>query len=214
LKDQLVPVVISGGPTEPYVGDIAKHKKNAELGTKQVSFSSNILLEQIDAASLEQDEEITLMDWGNAIVKSIIREDGGSVVRVEMQLHLEGDFKKTSKKLTWLSPDPQTLIPVILCDYDYLITKKKLEEDDPFENFITPVSEFTTPAVGDANLVNLKKGDIIQLERKGFYICDQAYNTPTGSPLKLIFIPDGRVKTTSSKAAATNTASSAAPSNS
>jgi glutamyl-tRNA synthetase len=112
-------------------------------------------------------------------------------------MHLEGDFKKTKKKLTWLSPDPAPLINVVLHDYDYLITKKKLEEEDSLEGVLTPVTEFVTQAIGDANLARIKKGDIIQLERKGFYICDRAE-----APLKLIAIPDGKAKSIASKNAA------------
>lgn len=202
VKEGLVRVQLEGGPASPCTQSMARHKKNPDLGTKETAYSSTIFLEQVDAASLQMDEEITLMDWGNAIVTGIQREDGGAVVSLAMRLHLEGDFKKTSKKLTWLSPDPAPLLPVTLLDYDYLITKKKLEEDDPFEDFITPVSEFITPAIGDANLASIKKGDIIQLERKGFFICDQAWTSD--APMKLISIPDGRAKSTSSKAGNAN----------
>jgi len=43
------------------------------------------------------------MDWGNAIARTIVRDDAGRVTEIRGELHLEGDFKKTKKKLTWLS---------------------------------------------------------------------------------------------------------------
>ena len=46
-------------------------------------------------------------------------------------------------------------------DYDYLITKKKLEEGDELDDFITKTTEFTTPAFGDQNIKGLKKGMLI-----------------------------------------------------
>ena len=36
-------------------------------------------------------------------------------------------------------------------------------------------------------------GDVIQLERKGFFRCDQAYGGSPDKPAVLFFIPDGRV---------------------
>lgn len=195
-KADLCPVQLIGGPTDPYTAEMVKHKKNAELGYKTTAFSSHIFIEQEDAKTLEVGEEITLMDWGNAIIESMEKE-GDIVVTVVAKLHLEGDFKLTKKKLTWLSPAPNTLVHVDLLDYDYLITKKKLDENDAFEQFITPVSKFIVPALGDANLASLKKGDIVQLERKGFFICDQEMTVE--QPLQLISIPDGRAKSTLSK---------------
>lgn len=53
--------------------------------------------------------------------------------------------------------------------------------------------------LGDQDLIQLKKGDIIQLQRKGFYVCDQPYEkhsvyTSTEMPCVLIHIPDGHTK--------------------
>lgn len=105
------------------------HAKNKDVGTKTVVYSENIILDQADAASFEQDEEITLMNWGNAIVRKISHSINPlklkTVASIELELHLQGDVKKTKKKVTWLSTD-QDMIPVELVDFDYLITKDKL----------------------------------------------------------------------------------------
>lgn len=52
-------------------------------------------------------------------------------------------------------------------------------------------------AWGDVNLRMLKKGDIIQFERRGYYICDTVSSSssnvsPEDSYMTLIEIPDGR----------------------
>ena len=125
---------------------LPKHKKNLEVGNKDTVFGSTVYFEFADAQDLEANEEVTLMDWGNVIVQSVNRSAAG-IDSIDIKLHLEGDFKKTKKKLTWLadttglSADRQ-LVDLTLLDYDYLITKKKLEEEDSMEDFITPVTEF------------------------------------------------------------------------
>jgi glutamyl-tRNA synthetase len=159
------------------------------------------------------------MDWGNVFIEKVTwNESKTAVTAILVKLNLDGDFKKTSKKLTWLaSPANSNLastastVPLLLLDYDYLITKKKLEDEDNVENFVTPVSEFKVEAVGDANLKFCAKGDIIQLERKGYYIVDVAYDASKPSePIHLISIPDGRVASTVSKNAGTETSKPAA----
>jgi len=196
-KENLCKVILTDGPKEAYTSKVPRHKKNTELGEKETSYSDHLFIEHEDAATLEVSEEITLMDWGNVIIEDVQRESNNLVVQVIAKLHLEGDFKKTKKKLTWLSPDPAELISVDIHDYDYLITKKKLEEEDNLEDCLTPVTEFVTHAIGDANLASLQKGDIIQLERKGFFICDRPHSAE--SRLQLITIPDGKAKSIGSK---------------
>ena len=38
----------------------------------------------------------------------------------------------------------------------------------------------------------LKKGDLLQLQRKGYYICDVPYGGSADKPAVLFSIPDGR----------------------
>ena len=149
------------------------------------------------------------MDWGNAIVHKFERDADGVIQGIEMQLHLEGDFKKTEKKITWLaaSADAPGLMPATLIDFDFLITKKKIEENEDWENFITPQTEFRTDALVDPNLATLEPGTIVQFERKGFYILDSVRKRDDGSiaGAELFLIPDGKAATVTSKAGAKTT---------
>ncbi|PSS31072.1 hypothetical protein PHLCEN_2v2404 [Hermanssonia centrifuga] len=201
-KQNMVPVTITGGPVQPEVKILPKHKKNPDIGEKKTVFSSNILVEQEDAISFDDQEEVTLMDWGNAIVRSKTTDSSGKITAISMDLNLEGDFRKTKKKITWLASPIEALVETTLLDYDYLITKKKLEEDDDVKDFVTPVSEFREEAFADANVRDVKKGDIIQFERKGYYIFD---GVASSGKYEFICIPDGRAASIASKAAAPGT---------
>ncbi|KAF9300120.1 hypothetical protein BGZ74_008278 [Mortierella antarctica] len=192
-----VKVTVSGADTYN-LKEVPRHKKNEALGNKQTAYGPNIWMDQADCKELEINEEVTLMDWGNAFIRSVEKNAEGIVTGVQAELHLEGDFKKTKKKLTWLADGPE-LVKVELMDYDYLITKKKIEEDDDLKDLLTPVTEFKTEGVADGNVAELNKGDIIQLERKGYYVVDAV--AAGDKPTRLILIPDGKVASMASKAA-------------
>jgi glutamyl-tRNA synthetase len=194
---------IDGMPKpEPYSEDKLKHAKYP-LGEKKVWYSENIILEQEDARTFDKGEEITLMNWGNAVVKEITYEstdkadvaDGvkslGNVASIELDLHLEGDFKLTKKKVTWLSTD-QDLVPVELHDFDHLLKKDKLteQEEDKWEDFLTPVTDIKSEAVADCNVWDIKKDEVLQFDRKGYYRCDKA--ATKDSPGVFFKIPSGK----------------------
>jgi len=182
------PLHLQDGPKTPTFKTALRHKKNPGLGDKIITYSSTIFLENKDAATVKVNEEITLMDWGNVIIDSIEKNESNDAVKMVGHLHLEGSVKDTEKKLTWLA-DIEDLVQVTLVDFDYLITKKKLEKDDKPENFCNPNSQFFTEAVGDPNLRTLCRGDKIQLERRGYFIVDQPYLS--SHPMVLFQIPDG-----------------------
>jgi len=147
------------------------------------------------------------MDWGNAIVRSKEADSSGTITALVMELHLEGDFKTTTKKITWLAQPTSAhpLVDATLIDHDYLITKKKLEEEDDLKDFVTPVTEFREDALADANVRELKRGDIVQFERRGYYAFDGVVGGGAGErpqTWEFIRIPDGRAAGLASKAGA------------
>jgi glutamyl-tRNA synthetase len=166
-----------------------RHKKNPALGEKDVYYSNVVYLEPADAAAIKVNEEVTLMDWGNAIITEKVHGEDGSVKELKGKLHLEGDFKTTEKKLTWLA-EGAPLVPVKLEEYHYLIKKEKLEEGDNLDDFINSPLVTVTEAIGDPNLASLPVGTKLQLERRGYYIVDKAASSPEG--LVLINTPDGK----------------------
>jgi len=105
--------------------------------------------------------------------------------------------KKTKKKITWLAaPSPEHTLPTVsLVDFDYLITKKKLEENDAFADFVTPVTEFKETVLADPNVLDLAKGTIMQFERKGYYI----YDGEKDGVREFFKIPDGKAASIASK---------------
>ena len=61
-------------------------------------------IDQADALEIKEGEEVTLMDWGNTIIRKIHKDlVSGIVTGIEADLHLAGDFKTTKWKLTWLA---------------------------------------------------------------------------------------------------------------
>ncbi|KAK8209139.1 glutamate--tRNA ligase [Zalaria obscura] len=199
-KQDVVHCTVVGAREAPYHEEKDLHAKNASVGKKKVYYSKRIILDQADAASFAQDEEITLMNWGNAIVRNVGRSlnplplitgDERKVTSLELELHLQGDVKKTSKKVTWLSED-QELTPVQLYDFDYLLTKDKLDEDDEFEKFLNPKTSEMTEALADVNVAGLKEDDIIQFDRRGYFRCDRAFKN--GEPAVFFQIPTGKAK--------------------
>ncbi|TVY35748.1 putative glutamate--tRNA ligase, cytoplasmic [Lachnellula subtilissima] len=184
-----VKATVLNGPEKPYTEDKPKHNKNPAVGTKKVAYSKNLLFDQEDAKLFKQDEEITLMNWGNAYVRKIVGSN--PVTALELELHLEGDVKKTEKKVTWLSED-QDLVKAEVYEFDYLMTKDKLEEGDNWEDFVNPNSSSKIEALVDANATDLKADDIIQLERKGYFRVDKAAEGEKG--LVLFGIPTGKTK--------------------
>ncbi|KAK6915754.1 Glutamyl/glutaminyl-tRNA synthetase, class Ib, catalytic domain [Dillenia turbinata] len=190
IEERRVLLTLTDGPDEPFVRIILKHKKCPPAGEKCTTFTKRIWLDQADAQSISLDEEVTLMDWGNVIVKEIEKDQDGNVVKLTGTLHLEGSVKTTKLKLTWL-PDTNELVNLSLVEFDHLITKKKLDEGEDFLDVLNPCTKKEIAAIGDSNMRNLKRGDILQLERKGYFRCDVPYIRPS-RPIVLFGIPDGR----------------------
>uniref|UniRef100_A0A8B9ZMX6 Bifunctional glutamate/proline--tRNA ligase n=1 Tax=Anas zonorhyncha TaxID=75864 RepID=A0A8B9ZMX6_9AVES len=198
LKDAVVPVNVPEAQEE--MKEVAKHPKNADVGLKPVWYGSRVLIEGADAETLTEGEVVTFINWGNIIITKLNRNSSGKILSIDTKLNLENkDFKKTTK-ITWLADTPRApLIPTVCVNYEHLITKPVLGKDEDFKQYINQNSKQEELMLGDPCLRDLKKGDIIQLQRRGFFICDQPYEPVSPysckeAPCILIYIPDGHTK--------------------
>ena len=71
-----------------------------------------------------------------------------------------------------------------------------LDKEDDFKNFIGKDTKIEVEMFGDPELRKLKKGDIVQIQRRGYFIVDSPYKDPTPhsckpANIRLIAIPDG-----------------------
>lgn len=197
-KDDMVLVevddIVKDGGME--IVDMPLHQKNAEIGTKKVVKSRNVYIDQADAALLNNGDEVTMMGWGNMFMNEIIKDnDSGKVVKIIAKTNLSGDFKKTKYKLTWIASkdneDVEKFTPLTLVEYGPLITVEKLEEDQKVEDYVNKNSKEEVLAYGEHALSELKHGDVIQIQRKGFYRVDAVPAADNNNRFVLIYIPDG-----------------------
>ncbi|XP_008177290.2 bifunctional glutamate/proline--tRNA ligase isoform X8 [Chrysemys picta bellii] len=198
LKDEVVTVNVPEALDE--MKEVAKHPKNADVGLKPVWYSSKVLIDGADAETLTEGETVTFINWGNIIITKIHRNSSRKIVSIDAKLNMENkDYKKTTK-ITWLAETPHApLIPAVCVNYDHLITKPVLGKDEDFKQYVNRNSKQEELMLGDPCLKELKKGDIIQLQRRGFFICDQPYEPVSPysckeAPCVLIYIPDGHTK--------------------
>lgn len=164
----------------------AYHPKDPSLGTRSLRVSSNVLLETADVDGLEVGESIALMRW--CVVK--ITKINGS--EIEGDYLPDGDFKTAKRKLSWVA-DVANTTPVKIFEFDNLISKEKLEEEDDFKDYLNPSTMAFTDVVGDTGLKNVQENEVLQLERRGYFRVDKAYINDS-KPLVLYMIPDGKKK--------------------
>ncbi|KAG8184855.1 hypothetical protein JTE90_016200 [Oedothorax gibbosus] len=197
-----VPVIIEGATKQTL--KVAKHPKNPDLGMKDVCVGPRLLVDSFDAEAMKVGENVTFINWGNLLITAINKKATGEIESVNAKLNLENkDFKKTLK-VTWvIDSDDSSLIPCQCVYYDHLISKPILGKDDDFKKFMNKNTKIVVNMKGDSDLANLKKGDIIQIQRKGFFICDEPYDPSTqrytscSGPIVLFYIPDGTKDTSS-----------------
>ncbi|KAI6234671.1 Glutamate--tRNA ligase [Aphelenchoides fujianensis] len=169
----------------------ALHPKNEEIGNKDLYYGPRVLIERADADQIQVGDTVTFVNWGNLKINDI-RKDGDKFLAIEAELDLENTNYKKTLKTTWLADveaDPN--VPVEAHFYDHIISKAVLGKDEDFKDAVNRDSLHTTHLIGEPVLKNVKKAEIIQLQRKGFFICDVPWD---GQKIVLIAVPDGAKK--------------------
>nr|XP_050854497.1 bifunctional glutamate/proline--tRNA ligase [Vespula vulgaris] len=202
--DKTVPVNVLDSKEEWVT--VRNHPKDPSLGTKCVRVGSKILIEKDDAEALVEGQNATFVNWGNLKIEAIHKKNG-VIESIDARLNLSDENYKNTLKITWL-PAPQNfkdLIPCYTVYFDHIISKPVLGKDDDFKDFVAKDTRVEIRMLGEAELHRVKKGEIIQLQRKGFFRCDVPYADISPfcckeQPLILFHIPDGHTASKSTKA--------------
>lgn len=189
-KARNVRLTVSGAPA---IGDFgyvetSYHPKDPNLGTRALRIANEVLLETgADVEGIEAGEEIVLLRWGVVKITKVV-----DASNLEGAYVPDGDFKAAKRKLSWVA-NVSNNTPVILTEFDNLVSKDKLDEDDDFLDYINPDTLATTEVIGDTGLKTLCENEVIQLERRGYFRVDRPYLS-ADKPLLLFTIPDGKSK--------------------
>ena len=167
------------------------HQKNKELGKRIQKRYNKLVIEKEDANLLKEGQKLTLYKWGNTIVEKIEKE-GDKVTAIHVKLTPEDkNFKKTTI-CHWVPMKEGLYTKAVIREYGHLITVKKLEDNMKIEDIVNNNSKFETVVYVEKIIDEAKKGDKIQLERRGYCVID---SLAEGDKLmQLNFIPDGKTK--------------------
>lgn len=199
-KENCVVVEVPGLKEEKL--QVAVHPKNTSLGTRDLVVGPQLLVDQADAQTMKVGENVTFIGLGNLKIKDISRSADGKVAKIVADPNLDDKNYKNTLKVTWLAESPSApLVPCTCVFFDHILSKQVLGKDDDFKDFVRKETRVEVPMLGDPLLKHLKKSDIIQIQRKGFFICDQPYDQSAArhisqeGPLILYHIPDGTQST-------------------
>ncbi|KAL1481757.1 hypothetical protein MTO96_034234 [Rhipicephalus appendiculatus] len=201
VEEQDVVVVDVPGLKEDRL-QVAVHPKNPALGQREVVVAQQLLVDQVDAQAMKVGDNVTFIGLGNLKIKSVDKGADGKVSKVVAEPNLDDKNYKNTLKVTWLAKTPSApLVPCKCVFFDHILSKQVLGKDDDFKDFVRKDTRLEVPMLGDPLLAKLKKSDIVQIQRKGFFICDQPYDpeaarhTSVEGPLVLFHIPDGSQST-------------------
>ncbi|VDN04714.1 unnamed protein product [Thelazia callipaeda] len=179
--------------------EVSLHPKNIQNGTKTVWYSRKLMIEEVDACEMNVGDTVTFINWGNMKICNIMK-DGNRITEIKAKLDLDNkDYKKTFK-VTWIAnAHENSSIPIKVVEYSHIISKAIVAKDENWKDFVNYKSVKYIDMIGESAMKKINKGDIIQLQRKGYYICDSVYSAKSEysgieMPIVLISIPDGSNK--------------------
>lgn len=189
-KDVVTFTVDNLGIADITAVSVQNHPQKPEMGNRVMRRFNQIYIDQSDATTFKEGEEVTFLRWGNFFIDKIERDETGKVLSMKGRTNPGAtNFSKT-KKVTWVAAIPD-LVPCRIFEFDHLISKAIIKDDEDFKDFVNPNSKWEIPTLCDPCLRTVVEGQVIQLERKGFYRCDSSYGGPNKPPV-LFAIPDGK----------------------
>jgi len=207
-REDRVKVVIKGlKKSGEWVKKVPCHPKHSKLTDKHKELvqAEVCYLERFDVEDLKlkAGNVVALMKHVIIIIDKINDNEGGIqeiVATAKIDATPQEWRDKSTPKLTWI-PESKKLVPLTCVELDFLFKTASGDDDEEKMEF-NDQSWLESSFLGEPAMATLKKGDCLQIVRRGFYVVDRVHSN--ASPMRLIFIPDGRTQEMSSLAKATN----------
>ena len=188
------------GESETLVAD--NHPQKPEMGTRTITFSKELWIEESDFAEVPPKgfRRLTIpadgtpakpvrLRYGYVIVPASVEKDAeGRVVAVhaeylpETKSGTEGSMSvKTKATIHWL--DAKTAVPAEVRVYDRLFCEEHPDAGEGnFLEKLTPNSKVVLNAFVEPALANVAPDDKFQFERNGYFVADRVDHKP-GAPV-------------------------------
>ncbi len=170
--------------------EVEVHPKKPEMGTRTVTFSRELYIEQDDFMiepakkyrRFYPGNEVRLKGAYYATCTSYETDDEGNVTCIHVEYDPESkggespDGRKVKGTIHWVNA--ADCIPAEVRLYDRLFNVENPSDPaEPLENYLNPNSlEVLPDALIEGDLTDLKPGDTFQFMRKGYYTVDK-YST-------------------------------------
>lgn len=153
VKSTAVKVILENVDEEVQAKSVPLHPKNASVGSKALLMGKYCWIEKDDADTIQEGEKIALRNYGKVLITKKGEENGVSTILGQLDL-ADQDFKK-AKIITWINADEATTVELNLVEFDHLITKKKIEENDDVTLLVNKASRIEYTAIAEGCMRNL-----------------------------------------------------------
>ncbi|MBK8283669.1 MAG: glutamine--tRNA ligase/YqeY domain fusion protein [Ahniella sp.] len=167
---------------------LSNHPKDESCGTRQVGFSSQLVIEREDFMEvppkgfhrLVPGGEVRLRSVGIVKCEEVIKDDAGNVIELRCTLDLTsrpggtGSDRKIKGTIHWVSTRHAMQAEVRL--YDRLFTVADPDDDHDgksYRDYLNPLSVRTVTAFLEGSLKAVEPESRFQFERLGYFVADR-----------------------------------------
>jgi glutamyl-tRNA synthetase len=171
-EKDLVVFTITNVPAEIVSTSVQIHPQKPENGTRVMRRFNKLFIDQLDALTFSEGEEVTFIRWGNFFIEKIEKNSEGKVISMSGRYLPDAtNFSKT-KKTTWLAAIPD-VVPLKIFEFDQVVLARIREADDvtvelrrTTDKFVTVMSTVVPGEIN--NIIHADLVDKIQMSQEQY----------------------------------------------
>lgn len=169
--------------------------EDESAGSRRIPFTKHIFIEQEDFREEANRKFFRLKKGGEVRLRhayiiqcdEVIKDADGRVTKLLCRVDLatlnkNPEDRKVKGVIHWVSADHAIQAPIRLFDRLFLVEKPDADRERDFLEFVNPDSYSESTALGEPALAAMVPGQVVQLERIGYFCADALLSLP-GEPV-------------------------------